>query len=1103
VTDFRILGPFEVVVQRQAVSLGGRKQMALLAILLLHRGEPLSRDRLIDQLWGERPPATADKTLQVYVSNLRKVLGAEMIATVGRGYRLAVAPEQVDADRFETFCERGRRALADGDAATARGLLESALSLWRGEPLADFAYEQFAQAEIGRLQEAWMQALEDRIDAELALGEHETVVAELEVLVARHPARERLLRQLILALYRSDRQVDALEAYRRGRKALSDELGLDPSPRLRELEQAVLRHDPALQAPSVGSPFARRVTRPILRGGLLIALGGVILLAAAVTAVAVVLSRGSGAVVPVPNSVVAIDARTNQIVGQVPAGASPAGIAFGSGSLWVANIDDQTVSRIDPVALRAQRTFTIDDTPTGIAASATGVWVVSSQANATSVTVRRIDPQFDVITQTTRIGNVVAGGPGGVSVNGSAIWVAPSTGQLARLDPVTGRVVQQVDPNSSPSEIAVGEGAVWVAGGDAGNVTRIDPTGLQTPIAVGNEASAIAVGDGAVWVVDSLDDDLVRIDPQTNAVTTTIPVGTSPNDVAVGAGSVWVANGGDDTVTRIDPASDRVLATIGVGGSPQSFAFADRRAWVTIDAPNVKPAAVARQGGVLRIDGPDVDYMDPALAYLDNSWQLLHATCATLLNYPDRPGAAGSQLTAEVAKSLAARSPDGRTYTFTIRDGFRFSPPSNQPVTAQTFKYSIERSLSPRMKSPFGYQFNDIVGARAYMAGKARHITGVVARGDKLMISLVAPAPDLLTRVAQTVFCAVPDGTPIDPNGLRTIPMAGPYYIASYAPGQGVVLKRNPNYRGGRPHSLAEIAVTVGVAPARAVAQVEAGAADYSPLVSAADAARLTARYGPGSAAAARGGQQYFVDPFDNLWLFDLNARRSLFSDARLRQAVNYAIDRTALYGDGRGFNGAPEPQPTDQYLPPGMPGYHDVTIYPLKPDLGKARQLAHGRRGTAVFYTCNEPTCIRWAQIVRTDLAPIGITVVVRQVALQELSSKILNGAPWDISFVGWQADYPDPHDFLDVLLESGTYVPRFDDPTYRRRLARAAELSGPARYLTYDALAVDLERNAAPWVAFANSSDHSFFSARIGCQIYGDYGMDLAALCIRKRHG
>ncbi len=251
---FRILGPLEVVDHERPVRLGGPKQRALLAILLLGRGEVVSSDRVIDQLWGERPPATAAKTLQGYVSHLRKALGNEVLLTRGGGYLLQTAPDQVDAERFEMIVADARRALAAGDASHARKRLDEALGLWRGEPLADLGYEPFAQGEIARLAEARLAALEDRIDADLALGLHRDLVGELEGLVTFHPNRDRLCGELMLALYRSGRQTDALEVYRRRRVALDDELGLEPGPELRALERRILAHDPTLGTPDITSP---------------------------------------------------------------------------------------------------------------------------------------------------------------------------------------------------------------------------------------------------------------------------------------------------------------------------------------------------------------------------------------------------------------------------------------------------------------------------------------------------------------------------------------------------------------------------------------------------------------------------------------------------------------------------------------------------------------------------------------------------------------------------------------------------------------------------------------------------------------------------------
>ena len=260
--DFRILGPLEVLDEGRAVVLGGGEQRALLALLLVHANETLSTERLIDELWGEGPPATATKSLQVRISRLRKALGGEgadgaEVVTSERGYELRVGPECVDSHRFERLVDEGRSELAAGRPKQAASTLDGALSLWRGAPLAELAYEPFAQREVARLDDLRMAALEQLIDAKLALGGHAEVVGQIEALIAEHPYRERLRAQLMLALYRGDRQAEALQAYQDTRRKLVDELGIEPGERLRELEQAILAQDPALAAPvlePIGSP---------------------------------------------------------------------------------------------------------------------------------------------------------------------------------------------------------------------------------------------------------------------------------------------------------------------------------------------------------------------------------------------------------------------------------------------------------------------------------------------------------------------------------------------------------------------------------------------------------------------------------------------------------------------------------------------------------------------------------------------------------------------------------------------------------------------------------------------------------------------------------
>jgi YVTN family beta-propeller protein len=1105
--EFRILGPLEVLEGQRVLALGGPRQRALLALLLLHRGAAVPSDRLIDQLWDQRPPATAAKTLQGYVSHLRKALGSEVLLTRGGGYELVVAPEQVDADVFTTVAAAGRRALDDGDAGAAREQLGEALELWRGEPLDDLAYESFAQAEIARLQEARLSATEDRADADLMLGRHRELVGELETLAGRHPHRERLLGQLMLALYRSGRQADALEAYRRGRGVLDEELGLEPGPQLRALEQQILTHDPALDV----APAARSGPRPSIaqptrrRGRTLIIAGAGLLLAAAVALGVTEFAGGSrDGLRPAPNSVAAIDTQSNRVVAQVTVGARPGAIAVASGSLWVANQDDQTISRVDVRSLSTERNLTLHDQPTGIATAGGGIWVSGFSPDTTSVSVVRIDPQFDALDRTVRIANVAAGTPAAIAARADALWVAPFAGQLTRLAPRSGRVLRRLDPGGAPAGLAVGPDAIWMTDTDADNVTRIDPTGLATSIAVGHYPTGIAIGYGGVWVADYADDDVRRIDPGTEAVTTTIPVGSAPTGVATGGGGVWVANSGDGTVTRIDPRTAKPVATIRVGGSPQQIAVARGRAWVTVDARTVPGAQAAASGGTVRIDAPsDVTSMDPALSYDNESAQLLQATCAKLLNYPDRSGAAGSELIPEVAQSLPSVSADGRSYSFVIRRGFRFSPPSDQAVTAQTFKDSIERTLSPQMKSPVASEYRDIAGAAAYMAGRASHISGVVVRGNTLTIRLIAPAPDLPARTAQPALCAVPSDTPIDPRGVRVIPSAGPYRVASYTPGQGIVLTRNPNYHGARPHRPQRIVMTVGVSSRRAVAQVQAGTADYAleGEVGRADGPRLAARYGAGSRAARHGRQRYFAEPEAQLDFLALNSQRPLFASRRMRQAVNYAIDRSALARLGDEFDPLPE-HVTEDYLPPGIAGYGDVRGYPLRPDLRRARALVGGRRGaTAVLWTCDYTPCPQQAQIIKTDLAAIGIGLVTKAFPDQTLDAKVARAhAPFDIAWQGWLPDYLDPDAMLNALLSGGTVLPAFQDVGARAQLAAAARLGGTKRYLAYGRVDSELVRDAAPFVAFGNGSTHELFSARMGCQVYGVYGADLANLCVRN---
>ena len=844
------------------------------------------------------------------------------------------------------------------------------------------------------------------------------------------------------------------------------------------------------------------------RRGPAFVLAGAVLLGAAISALAFELASGGGShTLQTSNALGLIVPGKRRLVDSVPLGLSPGPVAFAGDALWVADTDSATLVRVDPTSRRVVATVTMPRVVDGLAGDGDVLWAVGEAPADPFIRASRVDTQFNDVAQSVDVPSP-AGGWSRVASGGGALWVAPAFSLATRLEPSSGRTVARIDPRSTPTAVAAGAGALWLGNGAAGTLTRIDAHGVVTTIPVGNGPSGIAVGAGAVWVADSLDDLLVRIDPSTLAVRATIRVGDGPVAVVIAAGSVWVANQHDRTVARVDPATDHVVERIAVGGSPEALTAAGRNVWVTLQQPPAVSAQASGRG-VVRVNAQD-DFgsLDPAIAYTNISWQLEYATCAKLLNYPDARGSAGSHLGPEVAEALPTVSADGKTYTFTVRTGFRFSPPSNEPVTAQTFKDTIERTLDPRAHSPAQQYAGDIVGERAYAAGKARHISGVVVHRNTLAIRLTGRAPDLPIRMSLPFFCAVPSGTPVDPRGLRLIPSAGPYYLAAYSPNQAAVLRRNPNYTGGRPRRVAEIDVTVGVSKADSVREIEVGKADYAiDGIAPEQAARLAATYGAGSRRAKAGEQQYFTSAGTGVYYLMLNTSRPLFADAQMRQAVSYAIDRQALARLASRGTGLPS-IPTDQYLPPGMPGYRDLSIYPLTPDLAKARQLAAGRHGTAVLYTCESATCAQAAAIIKHDLAMIGIDVQVEVFSYGVRFARIqTKGEPFDIAEVGWFSDYLDPANFLNQLLDGqqikphgGTDFSYFDDPSYNRKLRAAAQLSPPERYRVYAELDEDLTRNAAPMVAYGISTNGDFFSARIGCHVYQPiYGFDLGALCFR----
>lgn len=582
---FHLLGRLEAYRDGVEVDVGPRKQRAVLALLLLNANRIVATERLIDDLWGDSPPSTARAALQVYIAGLRKALANDGAALLTRapGYVLELAPGALDIDRFAQLRAEAHESADDEERAL---LLHEALMLWRDAPLAELQAEPFFAAAVAQLEKLRLSALEERIDADLALGRHAALAPELDALVAEYPYRERLRAQLMLALYRSGRQADALEAYRAGRRVLRDELGLDPSKELRDLEAAILHQDAGLilvpehdpdegQAPPPpSSSWPRRAT---------VVVAIAVALVAATVALAIARDGPSPVAVP-PNSVAVIDADTNRVVETVPVGIRPGPVAAGLDSLWVGNIDDKTLTRIDLRTRRVVRTIPLGATPTAIAVGADAVWVVHGLLGQ----ITRVDPQFYATRSKAVTDNAIYFSSAGVTTGSGSVWAVFGDSTLARVDPATLRTTDSILAGQGPAGIVAYSGSLWISNAGDSTVQRFDPSTLeQGPLesrGVGRTPSGIAAGEGAVWVASTNEDAVTWIDPASKS-TFPIRVGDAPTAIAVGAGAVWVANGAARSVSRVNPSTREVADTIDLGAVPSGIAVANGIVWVAAQSP--------------------------------------------------------------------------------------------------------------------------------------------------------------------------------------------------------------------------------------------------------------------------------------------------------------------------------------------------------------------------------------------------------------------------------------------------------------------------------------------------------------------------------------
>jgi ABC-type oligopeptide transport system substrate-binding subunit len=515
-------------------------------------------------------------------------------------------------------------------------------------------------------------------------------------------------------------------------------------------------------------------------------------------------------------------------------------------------------------------------------------------------------------------------------------------------------------------------------------------------------------------------------------------------------------------------------------------------------------AAEARKGGTLRVSTfVDVDYVDPALAYIAFAWPIGFATCAKLFNYPDASGAAGTRLVPEVVKAFNV-SRDGRTYTFELRRTFRFH--TGAAVTARSFADAFNRVANPRLRSPATTYMREIVGALAVMEGKARAISGVRVLGRyRLRIRLTRPVGDFTARLTLPFFCPILPNTPVDPAGMDNPPGSGPYYVAERVVNRRIVLKRNPHYRGGRPAHVDQVVWTISASQEACLLATEQDRIDHClnnarPLT--ATHRRLADQFG-----INRPGGQFFVSPSLTTWFVAFNHDRRAFSgpgQIPLKKAINYAIDRPEAARAAFGYLGA---RRTDQLLPPALG--RNERIYPLAgADPATARTWyarARVKPRTLVLYAPNREFGVAVAQVLVFNLKQIGIELDVKYYEIPTLLEKAgTRGEPFDLAFYAWAVDYADAAGFYEQLLDpelsatGNLNLSYFSDPRVSARMKAANSLTGEARRKAWADLDVDLMRNDPPWAPIVHLTNRSFVSRSLGCFLqHPVYGFDLAAVC------
>jgi peptide/nickel transport system substrate-binding protein len=811
-------------------------------------------------------------------------------------------------------------------------------------------------------------------------------------------------------------------------------------------------------------------------------------LVAAVAIPATFALRGGGpGELVVGDALAMIDLATGKLDGSVPLESRPGDVAVGAGGVWVTLPDRGAVVRIDPETLTVRDTIPVGADPSGIAIGEGSIWVT----NGGSASVSRISPETEEVVQTIDL----PGGPVGIAVGQGGVWVANSLGaSVSHIDPGSGDILATIAVGDAPVDVAIDDRGVWVANSASGTVSRIDPASdreVQT-VPVGNGPRAIAAGPDGVWVANFLGGTVARIDPDTNAVAQAIPVGKAPAGLTLAGGSVWVSDGSNGSVARIEPDGAATTSTR-LGSQANDIAGGDGVLWVT-----VRSVETSHRGGTLTAWGPSVwlDSLDPALAYTALTWNILALTNDSLVGNEHTGGLQGTTLVPDMARSLTEPTDGGRTYTFQLREGLRYS--TGEPVRPEDFRRAIERVFAnldsdgyPSGGVPY---FTGIVGARTCgrAPGQPCDLSGGIIADDEagtVTFHLRAPDPDFLYALTMPFAFAVPVGSPDVLADGDTFPATGPYMIDRYEPGKEVVLVRNPEFEtwseAARPDGFPDrIVWKLGSDPDAMVADTLSGNADFVFVPPSDRIAEL---------ASSHAGQLH-LSPRANTTYMSLNTQAPPFDDVRVRRALNFAVDRAEVETISGG-----EFHATCQILPPDLPGYAPYCPYTrhpggtrTTPDFARAQELVN-RSGTAGM-----KVAVWVSEVANPISVPVGryfVELLKRlgyRASLQAVSKKQWGSAIYgrprraQIGFASWTADYATESGFIEPLLvcDAAYNETGFCDPAIDARMEEATRLRAidPSRAGDlWSKIEHDLV-DQAPWVPLGTRYWVNLVSKRLG---------------------